>query len=97
MEFRIDRGCSHKCMTVYDWAAQIALASEPQKKVKRANIVKGNYIGVVVEFEDVVHTYNEFSSEIERNELPSHRDIKCILLSGRSQSKKTTCHVITPI
>lgn len=58
MEFRVDRMCFDKCMTVYDLAARIALVSEPQKKVKRANIVKGNYIGVVVEFEDVVHTYD---------------------------------------
>lgn len=58
MEFRIDRMCFDKCMTVYDLAARLALVSEPQKKVKRANIVKGNYIGVVVEFEDEVHTYD---------------------------------------
>ena len=58
MEFKIDRMCFEKCMTVYDLAARIALASKPPKKVKRANIVKGNYIGVVVEFEDVVHTYD---------------------------------------
>ena len=58
MEFRIDIRCFYKCMTVYDLAAQIALASEPEKKVKRANIVKGNYIGIVVEFENEVHTYD---------------------------------------
>ena len=58
MEFRVDRMCFDTCMTVYDLAARIALTSDPAKKVKRANIVKGNYIGVVVEFEDVVHTYD---------------------------------------
>ena len=58
MEFRVDRMCFCKCMTVYDLAERIALTSDPEKKVKRANIVKGNYIGVVVEFEDVVHTYD---------------------------------------
>ena len=64
MEFRIDRMCFDKCMTVYDLAAKIALASGHEKRVKRANIVNGNYIGVVVEFEDVVHTYDLYQLAI---------------------------------
>ena len=58
MEFRIDRMCFDKCMTVYDLAAQIALTSGHEKRVKRAHIVKGNYIGVAVEFEDELQTYD---------------------------------------